>query len=79
MYMYIYIYIYIYPAAIPESKMTVPGKRHTAAPPKMICRVNARRGTIFGRMIEARNWLRRIRVSKWSPGLRGALAFVAIL
>lgn len=43
----------------------------TAALPKMICRVDARRGTIFGRMIEARNWLRRIRVSKWSPGLRG--------
>ena len=42
----------------------------------MICRVNARRGTVFGRMIEARNWLRRIRVSKWSLNFVGP-GFVA--
>lgn len=70
------IYVYIYIPSSPMSGADDGSWETTAALPKMICRVDARRGTIFGRMIEARNWLRRIRVSKWSPGLRGALALL---
>ncbi len=66
--------VYIYPAAISEADDG--SWKTTAALSRMICKVNARRGTIFGRMIEAGNWLRRIRVSKWSLNFVGP-GFVA--